>query len=111
MSWLTTLFKDMKNLFLSDKAKALEHEIATLVVKAAPIVAAISLKVPNKTVQEIAHAYTAYAVQPATSIADDPTSIGNAMLNLGTTLLQKLSPNSTVTALNTAIQLAVATQK
>ena len=111
MSWLTQLFKDVEGIFVSPKAQVIEQDIAKLVVQAAPIVASISKLVPNKTIQEVTAAYTNYALTPATAIADNPTSIGNAMLNLGTNLLQKLSPNSTVTALNSAIQLAVAAQK
>ena len=114
MGWLSSLVKDIEaipgevvNLFKSPKAQADLKEVAALVVKAEPIVASIAKLVPNRTIQEIAAAYEHYALTPATAIADNPTAIGNAMLNLGTTLLNTLSPNSTVTKLNTAIQLAL----
>ena len=113
-SWISKLLTavekvpgEVEGLFSSPQAKADLQEVAALLVQAEPIVKQITALVPNKTVQEITAAYTNYVLTPATAIADNPTAIGNAMLNLGTTLLAKLSPNSTVTKLNTAIQLAV----
>ena len=82
------------------------EEVAALVLKAAPIVAKIASEVPNKTVEEVAAAYTNYGV-PVATIENNATSIGNALLNLATFLLKALSPNSTVTKLNTAVQLAL----
>ena len=114
MSLLTTLFsnaegelKKIEGFIVSPTLETDAEDVAILVEKAAPIVAKIAAMVPNKTVQEVAAAYATYGLTTATGIADNSESIGNALLNLGTLLLKNLSPNSTVTKLNTAVQLAV----
>ena len=79
---------------------------------ALPIVKDIAALVPNRTVQEISTAYQKYGVPLATQISEDPTSTGNALLNLGTAVLQKNhAPDAAVSLLNTAVQLALVAAK
>jgi len=112
MHWLTHFFARIAALFESPKAKAIEAELASLTEAAFPIVQAIAALVPNKTVQEIAAAYEHYGIPLATQITTDPNSVGNALLNLATALLQKTqAPDAAVSLLNTAVQLAVTALK
>lgn len=112
MHWLTSLFAKIVGFFESPKAKAVEAQLASLTQAALPIVQAIAALTPNRTVQEIATAYAQYGVPLAVQITADPTSTGNALLNLATTVLQKNhAPDAAISLLNTAVQLAVVALK
>ena len=84
---------------------------ASLAPIALPIVQEIAILVPNKTVDEVLAAYTKYGVPVVGQINADPTSVGNAMLNLATVLLSQKLPagmaGAATSLLNTAVQLAV----
>lgn len=111
-SFVHNVIAKIETFFSSGKAAQVETELATLVQQAVPIVEEINQLVPNKTLQEVTAAYEKYAVPVATQIQADPTSLGNAMLNLATTVLQKNhAPNAAGAMLNTAVQLAVLTMK
>lgn len=106
--WFTGLFSKIEGFFTSTKAHDVEKQLALLVQQALPIVEMIGSLVPNKTLQEVIAAYKEFGVSVTTSIANDPTSIGNALLNLGTSVLEKNhAPGEPTSILNTAIQLAV----
>lgn len=108
MSWISTLFTKIEGFFTSGKAQQVAASLETLVPLAAPIVQEIAALTPNKTVQEVEAAYTKYAVPLIGQIANDPTTIGNALLNLATTVMQKNhAPTAAVSLLNTAVQIAV----
>lgn len=111
-SFVHNVITAIETFFSSGKAAQVEKELATLVQAAVPIVTEIDQLVPNKTLDQITAAYTKYALPVATQIQNDPTSIGNAMLNLATAVLQKNhAPTAAVSLLNTAVQLAVLTLK
>jgi len=108
MSWLTTLFKDVKGFFSSPKAEADEKEIAALLPAALSIVQQINLIAPNKTLTEINTVATKYGMPTIAAISSDPAGAGNALLNLATQILQKNhAPTAAVSLLNTVVQLAV----
>lgn len=109
--------QDIEKVFSSNAAKAALETAASLALQAAPIVSAIEALVPstNRTVQSVEAAYAKYAIPVATQIANDPTSIGNALLNLATQVMAKnLSASQTTIStnlLNTAVQMAVTALK
>lgn len=110
--WLTSLFQRIAGVLNSDKAKAVEAQLASLVEAAQPIVEAIAQLTPNRTVAEITKAYEVYGLPLAQQVTGDPTSTGNALLNLATAVLQKNhAPTAAVSLLNTAVQLAVTATK
>jgi hypothetical protein len=112
MNWLIHLFQKIGGFFITPKALAIEAQLSSMVVAAEPIVKAIAALTPNRTVQEITAAYEKYGVPVAGTIANDPTSTGNALLNLATTILQKNhAPDAAVSLLNTAVQLALTAVK
>lgn len=111
MNWLIHLFQKIGGFFVTPKALKIEQEISEIVVQAAPIVKAIAAAVPNKTVQEVEAAFQQFGVPVAGQIANDPTSIGNAMLNLASALVTKLAPNSNLSTIQAAIQLALVATK
>ena len=114
MSFITSFVNDLKKVWVwlnSPKTQAALQQASALALEAAPIVAEISLLVPNSTFAEVAAAYQKYGVPFAVQATTDPTQIGNYLLNLATSVLQKNLPKSqlpvTVSLLNTAVQLAV----
>lgn len=107
MSWLTTLFTDIKHIFSTPKAKAVEQEIAALLPVAIGIVTEIDQIAPNKTLDQFNVIATKYALPTITALQDGQTA-GNVALNLGTQILQKNhAPQAAISVLNTVIQLAV----
>ena len=115
MHWLTALFQKIAGVLHGPKAQAVEETLSSLTLAAMPIVAAVSALCPNQTVQQISAAYTKYGVPLASQIRADPTSTGNALLNLSTAVLQKNLPPAqaapALSLLNTAVQLAVVASK
>lgn len=113
MNFIETFFGKIAALFHSPKVEAAFNSVASLVTIAEPIVADIAALTPNKTVQEITAAYAKYAVPVAGEITADPTSTGNALLNLATAVVQKnMGSNPAATSLiNTAVQIAVTAGK
>ena len=111
MNFLSNLFKSVIHFFNSDKVKKVEQEIEALTPEALTIVQALLLAAPNKTVSEVVDAYKLYGVPLVNEVANNETSIGNALLNLGTAILGKQKPSTAVNILNTVIQLAVSLTK
>jgi hypothetical protein len=111
VNFFQKIIQHIEEFFGSGKAQKALETVASLVPVALPIVQGIALLTPNKTVQEVEAAYTKYAVPVAAQINNDPTSVGNALLNLATTVLAKNLPPGQATAatsiLNTAVQIAV----
>ena len=96
--------------------KALQ-EAASFALTAAPIVEQIAtLTGASPTFEKVIAAYDKFGV-PAVQLAatSNPTQLGNYLLNLATTVLQKnLTPSQgpvAVNLLNTAVQLAVTAYK
>lgn len=112
MHWITALFQKFVGILHSPKVQAVETQLASLTEAALPIVQDIAALCPNRTVQEIAAAYSKYGLPLAQQISSDPTSTGNALLNLATAVLQKNhAPTAAISILNTAVQLAVVAAK
>ena len=109
MSWLTNLFKGIENFFASPRAKAAEAQIAALVPLALPIVRNIAALTQNRTVQQITAAYQEYAVPLSAKIESDPDT---ALRDLATAILRRLhAPETAISILNTAVELAVQAAK
>jgi hypothetical protein len=120
MSIFTEIEKGLENIWkfiTSPKAAAAVAEASSLVSIALPIVQELStLIVPaSSTLAQVDAAYTKYGIPLVEAYAQNPTSIGNALLNLATQLLRaKLPPsqaNIATNILNTAVQLAVTVVK
>lgn len=116
MKFLRNFFDRIAAWFGSPQVKHTFEQVAGLVSMATPIVAAIAALTPNRTDDEIMAAYQRYGV-PLTTVfqAGDQTAIGNALLNLATSLLRaKLGDQQGAVATNllqTAIQIAVTALK
>ncbi len=104
------IFKSIAHFFSSPAAQAVEKAIENAVIDAQPLVAAISLAVPNRTFQAVAQAYANYAVPFAMSEAQmsDPTQQGLALRDLATAVLKKNHQNAGANVLNAAVELALA---
>ena len=100
----------------SPKARNAVEQAAILVHIALPIVDQLSSINPKTArLKEVADAYQKYGVPMVRSYTQDPTSIGNALLNLATELLRPRLPAEKAqlptNILNTAVQLAVTAVK
>lgn len=110
----TSFFAHIASWFHNPKVEAAFNTVAQVLQNGGvqTIVNDIALLTPNKTVQEVIAAYNKYGVPVSTGIADGTVTIGNALLNLATTLVQKNVKNTaTVSIIQTAIQLAVTAAK
>jgi hypothetical protein len=120
MNWLNEIFSKIEAFFASAKGKQTVATINTLVQTAIPIVGEISSITGNAgsaaTAQAVEAAYVKFAI-PLTQVltTGNSTQIGNALLNLATTVLQKNLPANqagvATNILNTAVSLAVTATK
>ena len=120
MNFLKEIFSKIEAFFASAKGKQIIATINTLVEVAIPIVEEISSITGNAgsaaTAEAVEAAYTKYGV-PLTEVltTGNATQIGNALLNLATTVLQKNLPANesgvATNILNTAVSLAVTATK
>ncbi len=113
---ITAGLKKLWEVVSSPKARNAVEQAASLVSIALPIVDQLSSINPKTArLKEVADAYRKYGVPLIQGYTQDPTSIGNALLNLATQLLRAKLPadNSAVptNVLNTAVQLAVTAMK
>jgi hypothetical protein len=105
--------KKVWNIISSPKAKAAVAQAASLVSIAIPIVEEISTLInpASSTVADVAAAYNKYGVPVINNYEQNPTSLGNAALNLASELLKKKLPANQASVatniLNTSVQLAV----
>jgi hypothetical protein len=109
-----TFFKKIESWFTNPKVEAAFNTVASIIANGGveAIVADINALVPNKTLAQVTAAYQKYGVPIATQINNDPTSIGNALLNLATTLVQKNIKNPVaVNLIQTAVQTVVTAVK
>jgi len=112
LAFIASFLHKIEALFSKPAVQAAFNTVAQVLVVAEPIVAEIAALVPNKTVAEIMAAYEAYGVPVAATIAADPTSTGNALLNLATTLVdQKIKNAAATNIIQTAVQIAVTALK
>jgi hypothetical protein len=108
--------KKVWDVITSPKAKDAVSKAASLVSLAIPIVQELAVIDPKiAKIDEVIAAYQKYGVPVVTSYEQNPTSIGNALLNLGTQILKNRLPSSEANAatniLQTAVQLAVTAVK
>ncbi len=108
--------KKLWEVISSPKARNAVEQAASLVSIALPIVDQLSSIDPKTAkLKEVADAYRKYGVPMIQSYTQDPTSIGNALLNLATQILRAKLPAEKVALptniLNTAVQLAVTALK
>jgi hypothetical protein len=113
---ITAGLKKLWEVISSPKARNAVEQAASLVSIALPIVDQLSSIDPKTArLREVAAAYRKYGVPMIQSYTQDPTSIGNALLNLGTQLLRAKLPADKAglptNILNTAVQLAVTAMK
>lgn len=112
MNFILTFLQKIQALFHKPAVEAAFNTVAQVLTIAEPIVAEIAALVPNQTVAEVLSAYAKYAVPVVATITADPTSTGNALLNLATTLVMKTVKNPASTSnVQTAIQIAVTALK
>ena len=111
-SWIYNSIKKVVNFVLSDKTKNAVDQSTDILNIAIPIVESLS-KISTKTAKldDIINAYKAYGVPLLATYTENPTSIGNALLNLATEVLRQKLPadkaNIATHILNTAVQLAL----
>jgi hypothetical protein len=108
--------KKLWEVISSPKVRNAVEQAASLVNIALPIVDQLSSIDPKTArLKEVADAYRKYGVPMIQNYSQDPTSIGNALLNLATQLLRAELPAGKATLstniLNTAVQLAVTAVK
>lgn len=109
-----SFFHHVQSWFHNPKVEAAFNDVAGIIQNAGvqEIVAEIAALTPNRTVQEVTGAYAKYAIPISTSIWNDPTSTGAALLNLATILVQKNLKNPVaVNLIQTAIQVCVTATK
>jgi hypothetical protein len=109
---ITAGLKKFWEVIASPKARSAVEQAASLVAIALPIVDELSAIDPKTAkLKEVTDAYRKYGIPIIQSYTQDPTSIGNALLNLATQILRaKLPADRAVlptNILNTAVQLAV----
>lgn len=113
-----TFIAGIEALFTRAKAKEAVQKIeadlakvAEILPHAIPIVEDIAALTPNKSVQEVTTVLEKYVGPVAQQIDDNPTAIGNILLNTATTAVQKILPpeksGAAVSLIQTAVQLAV----
>jgi hypothetical protein len=113
---ITSGLKRVWEVISSPKAWNSVEQAASLVSIALPIVDQLSTINPKTAMlKEVADAYRKYGVPMIQGYIQDPTSIGNALLNLATVLLRSKLPADKAelptNILNTAVQLAVTAMK
>jgi hypothetical protein len=113
---ITAGLKKLWEIIASPKVRNAVEQAASLVNMALPIVEELSTIDPKTAkLREVADAYRKYGVPMIQSYTQDPTSIGNALLNLGTQILRSNLPADKAALptniLNTAVQLAVTALK
>lgn len=112
-SWIyTNIIKKVVNFILSDRTKNAVEQATDLINIALPVVESLS-KINTKTakIEDVVNAYKTYGVPIVATYTENPTSIGNALLNLATDVLRQKLPaekaNIATHILNTAVQLAL----
>jgi len=113
---ITAGLRRLWEIILSPKARSAVEQAACLVSIALPIVDRLSSIDPKAArLKDVTDAYRKYGVPMIRSYTADPTSIGNALLNLATQLLRMNLPADKAelptNILNTAVQLAVTATK
>lgn len=112
MNRFSKFLQAIEHVFKSPRVETAFAEVGTLVQIAAPIVQQIAALTPNRTVQEVTAAFNKFAVPMAVQLTGDPTQLGNALLNLATTLVQKnVKQAAAVNLIQTAVQIAVTATK
>lgn len=107
---IVNFFQRIFHWFTSDRGQAVAKAIEAAAIDAEPLVQAIALAIPNRTVQEIVKAYELYAVPFAMkeSQLSDPTQQGLALRDLATSILKKNHQDASANVLNAAVEIALA---
>lgn len=107
---VVNFFQRIFHWFGSPKGQAIAKAIENAAVDAEPLVEAIAVLVPNRNFQTIVAAYEKYGVPFAMteSQLSDPVQQGVALRDLATAVLKKNHQDTTVNALNAAVELALA---
>jgi hypothetical protein len=113
---ITAGLKKLWEIISSPKARSAVEQAASLVSIALPIVDQLSSIDPKTArLKEVGDAYRKHGVPMIQSYIQDPTSIGNSLLNLATQILRSKLPAEKASLptniLNTAVQLAVTALK
>jgi hypothetical protein len=103
------MFSKFAHWFATPKGQAVEHAIENAVIEAGPIVAEISVLVPNRTFEAINTAYQKYAVSFAMTEQQlsDPVQQGLALRELAVNVLKRNHQDTAINVLNAAVELAV----
>ena len=102
----------IESLFKNPKVQAAFNTVSQILLVAEPIVADIGQLTSNKTFASVAKAYEKYGIPLAVADTSDPTQIGNLLLNLATTVVNKnLKTPAAQNLVNTAVQIAVTAGK
>ena len=106
----TSFFTAIGHWFSSSRGQSILKQIEAFAVEAEPLVEAISSLVPNRTFQEVNSAYEKYMIPFAMteSQISDPIQQGLALRDLATSVLKKNHQDASATALNAAVELALA---
>ena len=116
LGWVKSIFSNIEAFFASAKGKQAIEDINTMVQVALPIVQEIAALTGNAgasaTAAAVTAAYVKYGVPLETTlVTGNKTQIGNALMNLATSVLAKNLPANkaglATNLLNTAVQLAV----
>jgi hypothetical protein len=104
--------KKLWEIIASPKARNAVEQAASLVSIALPIVDQLSSINPKTArLREVVDVYRKFGVPMIQGYTEDPTSLGNALLNLATQLVRSKLPRDQASlptnVLNTAVQLAV----
>lgn len=111
MKYIKAVLNKIAGWFQSPKVKVVLTQVETLISIALPLVEAVAVLTPNRTDDEIVAAYKKFGIPLLAGVqTGNAASVGNALLNLSTTLLDKKLNSEGMTAatniLNSAAQLA-----
>ena len=114
MSILTAIggaFKKLWKIITSPAAQRAIESAVDLVPVVLPIVQELrSIDPKTATVADVIALYHKFGVQ-AGEILQNPTSIGNALLNLATQIVKQRQPSKATSIIQTAVQLALVALK
>ncbi len=111
MKYIKAVLSKIASWFQSPQVKVVLNQVETLISMALPLVETVSALTPNRTDDEIVAAYKKFGIPLLAGLqTSNPASVGNALLNLSTALLEKKLNAEGMTAatniLNSAAQLA-----
>ena len=104
-------FKKLWKIIVSPAAQRAVETAVDLVPEVLPIVQDLrSIDPKTASVSDIYALYAKYKI-PIQGLLQDPTAIGNALLNLATALVKRQQPNLATSLIQAAIQIALVALK